>query len=77
MERFPGDNPVEKYFARPGKDRLAQAVKMISDLGIAEESYQMARDFCARANEAISVLPDGPDRQTLTELTDYILDRRS
>jgi len=77
MERFPDDNPVEKYFAKPGKDRLAQAVKMISDLGIAEESYEMARDFCGRATDAISVLPDGPDRGTLTELTEYILERRS
>jgi heptaprenyl diphosphate synthase/octaprenyl-diphosphate synthase len=77
MERFPEDNPVQKYFAKPGKDRLAQAVDMIRDLGIAEESYEMARDFCARANEAISVLPDGPDRATLTELTEYILERRS
>ncbi len=77
MERFPGDNPVEKYFARPGKDRLARAVEMIRELGIAEESYQMARDFCRRATDAISVLPDDPDRGTLGELTDYILERRS
>jgi geranylgeranyl pyrophosphate synthase len=77
MERFPEDNPVQKYFAKPGKDRLAQAVEMIRELGIAEESYQMARDFCNRANEAIAVLPDGPDRTTLTELTEYILERRS
>ncbi len=77
MERFPDDNPVQKYFAKPGKDRLAQAVEMIRGLGIAEESYEMARDFCNRANEAISVLPDGPDRATLTELTEYILERRS
>jgi geranylgeranyl pyrophosphate synthase len=68
---------VQKYFAKPGKERLAQAVEMIRDLGIAEESYEMARDFCKRANEAISVLPDGPDRGTLTELTEYILERRS
>jgi geranylgeranyl pyrophosphate synthase len=77
MERFPDDNPVQKYFVKPGKERLAQAVEMIRDLGIAEESYEMARDFCNRANEAISVLPDGPDRATLTELTQYILERRS
>ena len=77
MERFPANNPVQKYFAKPGKERLAQAVEMIRDLGIAEESYEMARDFCKRANEAISVLPDGPDRGTLTELTEYILERRS
>lgn len=77
MERFPGDNPVQRYFGKPGKGRLHQAIEMIRDLGIAEESYDMARDFCRRANDAILVLPDGPDRQTLTDLTDYILDRRS
>ncbi len=77
MERQPQSNPVQKYFSRPTKDRLAQAVDMVRASGILEESYDMARDFCRRAREAISVLPDNADRQTLADLTDYILERRS
>ncbi len=77
MERQPRSNPVQKYFSRPTKDRLAQAVDMVRASGILEESYGMARDFCRRAREAIAVLPDNADRQTLADLTDYILERRS
>ncbi len=77
MERQPKSNPVQKYFSRPTPDRLHQAVEMVRASGILEESYGMARDFCRRAREAISVLPDNADRQTLADLTDYILERRS
>jgi hypothetical protein len=37
----------------------------------------MAKDFSRRAVEALSVLPDLGDRQTLEDLTVYILERRS
>jgi geranylgeranyl pyrophosphate synthase len=77
MERQPKSNPVQKYFSRPSKDRLTQAVDMVRASGILEESYDMARDFCRRARDAITVLPDNGDRQTLADLTDYILERRS
>jgi len=77
MEHQPKSNLVQKYFTRPTQERLAQAVAMVRDSHIAQESYDMARSFCRRAVEALEVLPDGSDRQTLVELTDYILERRS
>ncbi len=77
MERQPKSNPVEKYFARPSQEKLAAAVAMIRDSGIADESYEMARDFCRRAVEAIDPLPDNADRETLVDLAEYILERRS
>jgi len=76
MEHQPQSNPVQKYFTRPTKERLAQAIAMVRDSHIAQESYDMARDFCRRAVAALDVLPDSSDRQTLVELTDYILERR-
>ncbi len=77
MERMPRGNPVQKYFAKPSKERLAEAVGMIREREIAEESYEMARDFCRRAGAAVSALPDNPDRRTLAELLDYVLHRAS
>ncbi|HEU4759959.1 MAG TPA: polyprenyl synthetase family protein [Dehalococcoidia bacterium] len=77
MEHSPKDNPVERYFARPGKERLAQAVEAIRASDIPAESYAMARDFCRQARDALAVLPDNADRQTLIDLTETILDRRS
>ena len=77
MDRYPKDNPVERYFARPSKERLMQAVEMIRESDIGEESYAIARDLCRQAQEALTILPDAPARQTLLDLTDYILERRS
>jgi geranylgeranyl pyrophosphate synthase len=77
MERHPGDNPVQKHFAQPRQELLAQAVEMVRETDIPQESYEMARSFCARAHEALSVLPDDPARRALYDLTDYVLERRS
>ena len=77
MERYPRSNPVQKYFARPSKERLTQAVEMIRASDIPEESYDMARRFSLSARGALVALPDTPDRQTLLDLADSILERRS
>ena len=77
MDHSPKANPVQKYFARPGKERLTQAVDAVLDSGAIQESHEMARDFARRAVEVLDVLPDLEDRQTLRDLTEYILDRRS
>ena len=77
MERHPQGNPVQEFFARPRNELLAQAVEMVRESDIPQESYEMARTFCARAHEALSVLPDDPARQALSNLTDDMLERRS
>ena len=77
LERSPKSNPVQKYFSRPTSERLAQAVRAVLDSGAIEESHDMARDFCRRANDALSILPDLDDRQTLRDLTAYILERQT
>jgi heptaprenyl diphosphate synthase/octaprenyl-diphosphate synthase len=77
VERYPSDSPVQEYFARPNAEALAEAIKMVRSEGIAGESYEMARDFSKRAVEALCVLPDNADRQTLVDLTEWSLARRS
>ncbi len=77
MERYPKGNPVQKFFARSRKELLTQAVEMVRESDIPQESYEMARSFCARAHEALSVLPDDPARQALYNLIDHMLERRS
>ena len=77
LERSPKGNSLQKYLSRPSKERLGQAVASIRDSGIAEQSYQMARDFCERATAALQPLADNEERRTLVELTEYILARRS
>jgi geranylgeranyl pyrophosphate synthase len=77
MERMPGANPVSRYFDKPGDAALIDAVAAIKDSGSLDESFEMARDFSRRAMDALSVLPDNADRETLAELAAYILERRS
>lgn len=77
IERHPADNPVHKYFERPRKELLAEAVQAIRESDIPQESYEMARAFCAAALEALAALPEGPARQALYDLTGYVLERRS
>jgi geranylgeranyl pyrophosphate synthase len=77
VEKHPDDNPVQEYFTRPNPDALAEAITAVRSEGIAEESYEMARDFSRRAIEALSPLPDNADRQTLIDLTEWSLARRS
>jgi heptaprenyl diphosphate synthase/octaprenyl-diphosphate synthase len=78
VERYPSDNPVQEYFVRPNPETLAEAIAMIHSEGIAEESYEMARDFSRRAVEAVeAALPDVGERQTLADLAEWSLARRS
>jgi len=77
MERVPEENPVTRYFAEPGDESLAAAVEAVRASGCLEESFEMARDFTRRAAAALSVLPEGADRQTLASLAEYILERKS
>ncbi|MCH8200815.1 MAG: polyprenyl synthetase family protein [Chloroflexi bacterium] len=77
MERSPNGNPVEAYFKAPSPEKLQAAVKTVRESGAVEESSQMAKDFSARAIDALSALPDIADRETLAELARYILDRQS
>ena len=77
MDRYPEDNPVQKFLLSPSQELLAPAVEAIRGSDIPQESYEMARNFCASAHEALSVLPDDAARQALYDLTDYVLERRS
>jgi geranylgeranyl pyrophosphate synthase len=77
MERMPQSNAITRYFDDPGDSALADAVAAVMDSGSIDESSAMARDFSRRAVDALSPLPDNPDRQTLAELASYILERRS
>ena len=78
VERYPNDSPVQDYFARPRPETLAEAIEMIRSQGIAEESYEMAHDFSRLAVEAVEAeLPDVAERQTLVDLAEWSLARRS
>ncbi len=78
IERRPHDNPIRALFEERGRsDLLAQAIAMVRESGIIEESYRIARDFRDRACAALAALPRGTARTALEELADYVLERRT
>jgi geranylgeranyl pyrophosphate synthase len=78
MERYPDDNPVKHLFTNRDRDEhLAEAIAMIRDSDILEESNTVARDFRDRAVAALDPLPDNADRAALIDIADFVLGRRS
>ena len=78
IERHPHDNPVRTLFEERNRpDLLTQAIAMVRESEIIEESYRTARDFRDRACAALALLPSGAARAALEELTDYVLERRT
>ncbi len=78
MERYPNNNPVERLFRDSSReDYLAEAIRMVLDSDVLDDSHAAARTFRDRAVAALDVLPDTPDRAGLVDLADYVLSRRS
>ncbi|MFC2011922.1 polyprenyl synthetase family protein [Chloroflexota bacterium] len=76
LERYPGDNPVEKYFAnKEDRENIEMAIEMIRNSTIIQECYQVASDFCTKASRNLQLLPDTASRQSLMELPGYITSR--
>ena len=77
MENQPGSNPVQAYLGERTSQRLDEAIEAVRSSGVLDDSYQMARDFCDRAIESLTPIDDTADRQTMIDLTNYILERKS
>lgn len=78
MDRYPNDNPVEKLFRdRTREDYLADAIRMVLDSDVLDQSYAAARNFRDQAVGSIETLPDTADRAALIDIADYVLSRRS
>jgi geranylgeranyl pyrophosphate synthase len=79
MERHPKDNPIKKAFRtrKPKTEHVAEAVYMVLNSDILNESYNVARDFRDRALTALRTLPDNPARAALEDIGEYVLDRRA
>ena len=79
MDRHPKDNPIKKAFCtkKPKSEHVAEAVFMVLNSDILNESYDVARDFRDRALAALQPLPATPARAALEDIAEYVLDRRS
>ncbi|MFQ5997160.1 MAG: polyprenyl synthetase family protein, partial [Dehalococcoidales bacterium] len=77
LERYPENNPVKSLFANRDKQQnIEQAIALIRNSSIVEECYAVASQYCAKAYQNLRLLPKNSSRQALTDLTDYVVERK-
>jgi heptaprenyl diphosphate synthase/octaprenyl-diphosphate synthase len=83
LERYPEDNPVRELFDNPDmpeaarQEKIKRAIDMIGGSSIERECYKVASDYCDKARRQMESLPAGPARQTLAEIADFVVSRKS
>jgi geranylgeranyl pyrophosphate synthase len=88
IERYPDDNPVERYFdsdeddpaspsGRRDEEALQEALRMVRESDILDESMQVALDFRDRALEALRAVPSSEARFVLEDVAHWVTKRRS
>jgi geranylgeranyl pyrophosphate synthase len=83
LERYPDDNPVRELFnnrdmaGAARRAKIKEAIGMVTESSIVEECYRVASDYCAKARRKLELLPDKPVRETLLEIADFVVNRRS
>ena len=76
LERYPDNNPINAFFSDQSQiDKLEQAIDMIKNSNIISECYAVIRDHCVKASDSLGSLPNGPSRDSLKLLSDYIRER--
>lgn len=81
LERYPDDNPIRSLFEDEDKDqeknkKVESAIKLIRKSSIVEECYKIASEYCSKAVSNLKLLPDNNSYHTLTDLANYIIDRK-
>ncbi len=76
LERYPQDNPVKRIFESRDKKYIQTAIEMIRNSSIVPECYKIAAEYCSKACRSLNTLPDNPTRQALTELADFVINRK-
>ena len=77
LERYPDDNPVAALFRDPNQDaKLQQALDMINNSSIVGDCEQVVRDYCDKACATLETLPEGEARRSLSDLAEYVRERR-
>jgi geranylgeranyl pyrophosphate synthase len=79
MEASPDENPISRLFRakRNRPARLAEALAAVRESDALPRSRLFAAEYAQRAAQAVETLPDTPARQTLVELTRYVLEREA
>jgi geranylgeranyl pyrophosphate synthase len=81
IERYPDDNPVERYFESDEDNRdeaaLQLSLKMIRESNILDESMQVALNFRDRALASLQALPASEPKFVLEDVAHWVAKRRA
>jgi geranylgeranyl pyrophosphate synthase len=76
LERYPDNNPIIELFAgRDVEKNREKALDMVRNSNIIQDCYKTAEEFCTDATNALQHLPKTIERQSLLEITRYIVER--
>jgi geranylgeranyl pyrophosphate synthase len=77
LQRYPKDNPVQRYFADPQqKELVGKTVDMLKNSPIIDECYKAALEYHRIARQELLKLADSDGRRALLELADFVVERR-
>jgi geranylgeranyl pyrophosphate synthase len=77
LQRFPGNNPIEKLAKKEDvKLNVQRAIEMVRHSSIIDECYRDAAEYARRATCDLNQLPVKPAREALYFLAEYILRRK-
>ena len=75
-EAHPDSNLIGNVIKHKDPDDVALLVERIRDSTIIDECLAIATDYCSRACRALEVLPDNSARQSLSDLANFVVQRR-
>lgn len=76
LER-PESNSVKEVFNQDRQEGIRLIREMIYKSSLAEECYRIAQDFCSQACLALEPLPHNSVYNSLIDLADYVIKRKS
>lgn len=77
LEHFPGDNPIRQIFqGKNVQENAKRAIEMVRNSSIVEECYAAAAGYCNIAARQLEKLPDKPPKDSLKDLTIFVVSRK-
>jgi octaprenyl-diphosphate synthase len=77
VERYPADNPVNKYFLNPTqKEYITKTIEMVRNTDIIAKCFDIAGEYRDKACEGLKLLPANESRESLLSLAEFIVNRR-
>ncbi len=77
LERYPDNNPIKRLFeSKQDHENTKKAIELVRNSTIIQECYQVASQHRDKACRNLDRLPNESNRRALTELADYVVERK-